>query len=107
MAIRDFYTEHYTDTLVSRVDSMTDALSPTSLVSGIGIGSPDISVNTRKLPLVLSADDRWALEYISIPRMQPLLEAIDDDASSFVTITEINNFTQARPGYWRSVAISD
>ncbi|TFY59079.1 hypothetical protein EVG20_g7918 [Dentipellis fragilis] len=44
--------------------------------------------------------DEWTLEYISINRIQPLIEALDDDVSSFVTIAEVNAFTRARPDGW-------
>ncbi|KAA1470668.1 hypothetical protein DENSPDRAFT_798038 [Dentipellis sp. KUC8613] len=44
--------------------------------------------------------DEWALEFINIIRIQPLIEAMDDDVSSFVTISEVNAFTKARPSGW-------
>ncbi|KAK7027265.1 hypothetical protein VNI00_015354 [Paramarasmius palmivorus] len=47
--------------------------------------------------------DRWTLQYITVlhlQRLKPLMEAIDDDASSFVTIAEVNAFTTARPLGW-------
>ena len=40
-------------------------------------------------------DDAWALPYISIARIQPLLEAFDDDASSLVSISEVNEIGRA------------
>jgi hypothetical protein len=46
-------------------------------------------------------DDSWALEYLTILRVQPLLEAMDGDSSSYVTIPEINTFTMSRPPGWR------
>ena len=45
--------------------------------------------------------DAWAIKYIDIVRLQPILEAIDDDASGFITIEEMNNFTSSRPIDWR------
>ncbi|KAA1470682.1 hypothetical protein DENSPDRAFT_923800 [Dentipellis sp. KUC8613] len=48
----------------------------------------------------VTQSDEWALEYISITRIQPLIEALDDDVSSFVTIAEVNAFTRARPDGW-------
>ena len=45
--------------------------------------------------------DDWALTYINIPYLQPILEAFDDDASGFITISEVNRFTAARPRDWR------
>ncbi|KAI1783133.1 hypothetical protein LXA43DRAFT_1087143 [Ganoderma leucocontextum] len=47
-----------------------------------------------------SEEDQWALEYITVLRIQPLIEALDDDVSSFVTVSEVNTFTAARPLTW-------
>ncbi|RPD72434.1 hypothetical protein L226DRAFT_154051 [Lentinus tigrinus ALCF2SS1-7] len=47
-----------------------------------------------------SPEDEWALQFISVLRIQPLIEALDDDVSSFVTIAEANAFTAARPQKW-------
>jgi len=41
--------------------------------------------------------DKWALKYINVGRARTILEAFDDDASGFVTVQEVNNFTRARP----------
>ncbi|RPD69596.1 hypothetical protein L226DRAFT_575426 [Lentinus tigrinus ALCF2SS1-7] len=48
----------------------------------------------------LDPEDEWALQFITVLRMQPVIEALDDDASSFVTIAEANAFTAARPQKW-------
>ena len=45
--------------------------------------------------------DAWTMRYIDIIRLQPILEAIDDDASGFITIWEMNRFTSSRPRGWR------
>ena len=45
--------------------------------------------------------DGWAIKYIDIMRVQPILEAFDDDASGFITIAEVNRFTSSRPVDWR------
>lgn len=47
--------------------------------------------------------DEWALEWISLRRMQAIVEAFDDDASGFITIAEVNHFTASRPQGWRYV----
>lgn len=46
-------------------------------------------------------DDRWALAYINILGVQPILETVDDDATGFVSINEANAFTSAKPMGWR------
>ncbi|KAJ7068738.1 hypothetical protein C8F01DRAFT_978668 [Mycena amicta] len=47
-----------------------------------------------------SAVDDWALPYLSVSRLQSISEALDDDASGFVTILEANTFTSMRPLDW-------
>ena len=47
--------------------------------------------------------DEWTLEYINVTRLQPIIEAFDDDASGFITVAEVNAFTTARPDNWRYV----
>ncbi|KAH9045946.1 hypothetical protein EDB84DRAFT_1633013 [Lactarius hengduanensis] len=44
--------------------------------------------------------DAWAIKFIDVTRLQPILEAFDDDASGFITITEMNRFTSSRPIEW-------
>ena len=45
--------------------------------------------------------DGWAIKYINIGRARSILEAFDDDASGFVTVSEVNKFTGLRPRDWR------
>ena len=45
--------------------------------------------------------DGWAIKYLDIMWVQPILEAFDDDASGFITIAEVNCFTSSRPVDWR------
>ncbi|KAF9076960.1 hypothetical protein BDP27DRAFT_1397990 [Rhodocollybia butyracea] len=60
----------------------------------------ETAVANRLLNLGSSGEDKWALQYIDILYLQPLLEAFDDDISGFVTITEVNEFTASRPQDW-------
>ncbi|RDX51421.1 hypothetical protein OH76DRAFT_1481353 [Lentinus brumalis] len=48
----------------------------------------------------ISKEDEWTLEYINVTRLQPILEAFDDDASGFITVAEVNTLTKARPDDW-------
>jgi hypothetical protein len=50
---------------------------------------------------LLSGPDSWAIEYIDITRTQSIMEAFDDDAGGFITVYEVNTFTQLRPFGWR------
>lgn len=49
----------------------------------------------------LKGPDGWAIKYINIGRARSILEAFDDDASGFVTVSEVNSFTRLRPRDWR------
>ena len=46
-------------------------------------------------------EDEWALEYIDVVHLDPIVEAIDDDFSGFISIHEANRFAVARPKGWR------
>ncbi|KAI0766998.1 hypothetical protein C8Q74DRAFT_1369868 [Fomes fomentarius] len=48
----------------------------------------------------ISEDDIWAVDYLDLMHLQPLNEALDEDASGFVTIQEVNQFTTSRPQGW-------
>ena len=50
---------------------------------------------------LISLSDKWAFQYIDVPYLQPILEAVDDDASGFIRISEVNAFTTSRPKDWR------
>lgn len=60
-------------------------------------------VNRLVLDKDTHEDDTWAMRHISIHRVQPLIEAFDENGSSFVTIAEVNAFTSGRPAGWRFV----
>ncbi|KZV67466.1 hypothetical protein PENSPDRAFT_611329, partial [Peniophora sp. CONT] len=40
-------------------------------------------------------DEIWAIEYIDLQYARPISEALDEDASGFVTVAEMNRFTAA------------
>jgi hypothetical protein len=65
--------------------------------------APAENVNNTTLPPDTLADASWALEYIDVRRIQPLIDAIDGDGSSFITVNELNEFTSRRPKEWRRV----
>jgi hypothetical protein len=98
--MHDYFAEHrytiVTRDTVPRISS-DDADEPKTDPSLQDVEATPISGEV--LPLRRSKDD-WALQYISIYRIQPLVEALDDDVSSFVTISEVNVFTTARPEHW-------
>ncbi|KAI0038791.1 hypothetical protein FA95DRAFT_1505041, partial [Auriscalpium vulgare] len=44
--------------------------------------------------------DAWAIKFIDVMHLQRILEAFDDDASGFITVSEMNRFTSGRPIDW-------
>ena len=62
------------------------------MVAGGGEGSGSVS-----------GSDKWALRFISVNYARNILEAFDEDASGFVTVKEVNEFTRSRPLDWRWV----
>ncbi|PCH37803.1 hypothetical protein WOLCODRAFT_64720 [Wolfiporia cocos MD-104 SS10] len=47
-----------------------------------------------------SPPDHWALEHLMPRQLQCIIDAIDCDASGFITVSEANTFTRARPEAW-------
>ncbi|KAI0716104.1 hypothetical protein C8T65DRAFT_642063 [Cerioporus squamosus] len=41
--------------------------------------------------------DEWALEFLNMAWLEPIMEAFDDDASGYVTIAEVNRLMDMRP----------
>ncbi|TBU26461.1 hypothetical protein BD311DRAFT_779599 [Dichomitus squalens] len=56
--------------------------------------------NDRIDVLRTKKEDGWALEWINVTRLQPIVEAFNDDASNFITVSEANELTTARPRDW-------
>ena len=42
-------------------------------------------------------DDSWALQFIHVHWLGAIVEAVDDDHSGFITITELNKFIDDLP----------
>ncbi|KIJ51036.1 hypothetical protein M422DRAFT_27114 [Sphaerobolus stellatus SS14] len=65
---------------------------------------PSSSDSNGKASVVMNSDDpeslEWAKDYIGITHLQPIIEAIDDDASGWVNVNEVNSFVTDRPEYW-------
>jgi len=76
LALRDYYMDRFTSETQGTSTSMVDS-----------------SLNP----------DAWAIKFIDLTWLQPISEAFDDDASGFITITEVNRFTSSRPANWRFV----
>lgn len=98
MAVHDHFF-HKANSALSKIRviaSGSDPSNPAEKVQNTAyIGNAD--------PATPEEEDLWALEYITIHRVQPLMEALDADGSSFVTVDELNAFSTSRPEGWRYV----
>jgi hypothetical protein len=103
MAVQDHFRELQHDLSLKQKDAWSTiqnittntSVSPTAGLKTIASISGQVTAARDLL------SDEWALKYICVFRVQPLIEAIDDDVSSFITISEINKFTASRPNHWR------
>lgn len=59
--------------------------------------STAVAVALGKDPNAPQRTDDWALAYISITYLQPIMEAFDDDGSGYITVSEVNRFVDALP----------
>ena len=44
-----------------------------------------------------SESDDWTIEYMDTKWLPSIAESFDDDGSGYITVAEINRFTQSRP----------
>lgn len=53
-------------------------------------------------------NDDWTLEYFGPSWLQPMMDAFDDDASGYVTISEVNKIMDLQPASlgWRYAFVS-
>lgn len=98
LALREYYWEQLHPTTTTGSSSSR----PNSPALGTPI-SPLPSIQAEASAPAILASDEWTLRYINIVRIQPLIEAFDDDASGFITVREANQFTRMRLPDWRFV----
>ncbi|KAG7442638.1 uncharacterized protein BT62DRAFT_954741 [Guyanagaster necrorhizus] len=79
--------------------SASPMMSPGASEAGSPIFSPISAVNDDFFYLKCK-NDRWALMYFNVSHVQPIIEAVDDDATGFITTKEINTFTKSMPPGW-------
>ncbi|KAH7099932.1 hypothetical protein BKA62DRAFT_673164 [Auriculariales sp. MPI-PUGE-AT-0066] len=106
VAVQDYFLQKY-----SKEDEETDAairdaydggsrpLTPAPM-SAISDGPPPSAILTKAIEARVvqrELQDRWAIEYITLTRVRPVLEAFDDDASGWISVKEANVFTSGRP----------
>ncbi|KIK50286.1 hypothetical protein GYMLUDRAFT_266202 [Collybiopsis luxurians FD-317 M1] len=96
LALHDYFVEKYqTDSPdVPTIGMITDG-PLTSAPS-----SPETPTTPAPDSDPESESDNWTHAYINVTHVQPILEAIDDDATGFITIKEVNVFTSSRLFGW-------
>jgi hypothetical protein len=65
--------------------------------------NPDMPKKSDASTIAEMSHDSWAHQYVDVKYLQSIMDAIDDDGSGHVTITEINRFTEQLPSSlgWR------
>ncbi|KAJ7830727.1 hypothetical protein B0H14DRAFT_2806564 [Mycena olivaceomarginata] len=110
VAVQDYFLQKYSKDDQEMEDAVRDA------AEGLSRGpSPALSITTAStedsepLPSVLltraleariaqrELEDRWAIDYITLARVRPIVEALDDDWSGWISVSEANKFTASRP----------
>ncbi|KIK51733.1 hypothetical protein GYMLUDRAFT_120582, partial [Collybiopsis luxurians FD-317 M1] len=82
--------DYFEDKLASQKGPVSTSLTSSAAPSSVHISSLDD----------IFKDDRWALKYIDVSQVQPILESIDDDATGFISIKEVNTFVASKPSGW-------
>ena len=52
-------------------------------------------------PRRINEEDAWTFRYLGLTQLQRITEALDDDASGYITVQEVNRFSMSRPRGWR------
>ena len=102
MALREFYAEKFAEAAMVEGKDLVDTVTVSDAPRSPSFS--ELELSRRRRAVGVRAEDRWTLEHINLLRIQPLLEAFDDDASTWVTVAEVNTFTQSRPRDWRCVS---
>ena len=98
MAIHDHFSEK-SGAALKQIYSLTHNANNTSAEDKL----KEIATVTDNTIPSMPPEDQWTLEYITAHRVRPLIEAVDDDCSSFASVAEVNAFTSRRPAGWRYV----
>lgn len=77
MAIHDYYLDQFSQTDIDRLTAGTSSISSSS-----------------------ADGDRYCLQYLTIRYAANIQQAIDEDGSGFIRISEVNEFTSSIPEGW-------
>ncbi|THV00737.1 hypothetical protein K435DRAFT_718738 [Dendrothele bispora CBS 962.96] len=93
LALQDYFTQKFKIEAANNLGNSA-YLSPASTISLLSLFSNAFSSSTN-IPR-----ERWAVAHIHVAHVQPILEAIDDDGTGFISINEVNTFVGSRPDGW-------
>ena len=93
--------EKFTETTKAESEGLADIAAASNERCSRDLSELDAS--RKKRVAGVRIEDIWTLDHITLLRLQPLMEAFDSDVSTWVTVTEVNAFTQSRPRDWRHV----
>lgn len=100
MAVHDHFSAK-SNAALSEIHTIASEADPSSATEDL---KDIMSITQQAIPFT-PTEDLWSLQYITVHRAQPLMEALDDDGSSFITVNEVNEFTASRPEGWRCVLL--
>ncbi|KAJ7157924.1 hypothetical protein C8R43DRAFT_996328 [Mycena crocata] len=96
LSIRDYFVERVEHSKLASAPKDSLQKRPVSTVPGQEDDNDDDPEADISVPL----PDSWMIAYLQVKRLRYLQQAFDADCSGFVTISEINSFTQGRPLDW-------
>ncbi|KAF9447895.1 hypothetical protein P691DRAFT_705894 [Macrolepiota fuliginosa MF-IS2] len=99
LALRDYFTDQFNGVTYPTTPSIPVALPPSPNKHSSAAATGRI-VDAERLNGHITPSDQWTLEHINITHLQPILEAIDDDGTGFISIKEANTFAVQRPKGW-------
>jgi len=103
-ALHDYYIDRLTNPHIAGVfhhaEDKLSALGSVPHTPTFSQAGTDIDVDEISSRLEEIERDAWCLPFLSVSFAPAILEAIDDDSSSFVKIKEANSFSSSRPYGW-------
>lgn len=106
LTLYDYYEDHRDEICDSMTASPLSALPPRSALDPPPPLQPSSALPTVNMLATMAIKGRrlkhtrWALNFVNVFHLQPIIEAIDDDGTGFVTIKECNTFATDRPEGW-------
>lgn len=88
VAVQDYFLQKYGSDDGSFLPQQVDNAHP---------AASEVPPSAVTVDVPNDALDKWAVKYLTLTRVRPILEAFDDDASGWISVREANAFTTNRP----------